>query len=373
MRRLRYFAWFRRLFFSMVLAVTNLWGLEVSAQATSSSDNSENRPEVTVDFSVLDDLKANKPTVQKAPSVTPKSGLVIPLNPNARKSVTDSPQVQPQKAPRPRAVKIPVKKPEKAKSASSKKTVARTFKPRKLPIMKPLWLTKQIAAAPLRTTEKTQLNIAPPPKINRSLAPPKKPATAAKIGESTNRPKTSQPSSEQTATELQLAAVPPLPDITKNMGKDVAKIPQLKLTQKPKQKPKQTLLSPSVTDVPDQAIVARLIPNKESPPAKNTPPPVSITFAENASNLENETLAKLDEVAHLLQTNQTQRIQLKGYAPRADKTISETRKLSLYRSMEIRKYLQSKGIDRLRMDIRALGDTDKSGAMLNRVDIVFTQ
>ena len=225
MRRLRYFAWYRRLFFSMVLAVTNLWGLEVSAQATSSSDNSENRPEVTVDFSVLDDLKANKPTVQKAPSVTPKSGLVIPLNPNARKPVTDSAPSPTTKSPRPRAVKIPVKKPEKAKSASSKKTVARTFKPRKLPIMKPLWLTKQIATAPPRTTEKTQLNIAPPPKINRSLAPPKKPATAAKIGEATNRPKTSQPSSEQTATELQLAAVPPSPISRKIWGKMLPRSP----------------------------------------------------------------------------------------------------------------------------------------------------
>ena len=102
---------------------------------------------------------------------------------------------------------------------------------------------------------------------------------------------------------------------------------------------------------------------------------LSIKFDQESQDLLPRANAKIDELAAKLKNNKDLRIQLWGYAKIADGSLSQARRLSLFRAFSVRSYLMKKGIRSTRIDIRALGNKSgggKSGnGYANRVDVIF--
>ncbi len=102
---------------------------------------------------------------------------------------------------------------------------------------------------------------------------------------------------------------------------------------------------------------------------------ISIKFDQKSQDLLPRANAKIDELAAKLKNNKDLRIQLWGYAKIADGSLSQARRLSLFRAFSVRRYLMKKGIRSTRIDIRALGNKSDSGKFsngyANRVDVIF--
>ena len=76
----------------------------------------------------------------------------------------------------------------------------------------------------------------------------------------------------------------------------------------------------------------------------------------------------LSDLIKKMKSNQTMRLQLRGYAGSAKGSPSQARRISLFRALSVRTYLMKQGIRSTRMDVRALGNKVKEGT-LDRVDV----
>ncbi|MCH2393316.1 OmpA family protein [Oceanibaculum sp.] len=126
--------------------------------------------------------------------------------------------------------------------------------------------------------------------------------------------------------------------------------------------------APQTTTRPAEQRVAALPPQSSAP---SQPAPAGITrlaFGFNQAEMDEAARTQLQAVAKRLQDNESLRVQLLAYAGGEGVSSSQARRLSLSRALAVRSQLIEQGIRSTRMDVRALGDTDKDGPA-DRVDI----
>ena len=179
------------------------------------------------------------------------------------------------------------------------------------------------------------------------------------------------------------ARVPPLPAISPPATPKVTVPPAPPIAPSSSQRaalPRAT--APSVSSgVPSSPRVAppqggkAMQPQIASLPA-NLPPAsvgpdghkVTINFAKGVTDMPPGTAPFLSDLIKKMKSNQTMRLQLRGYAGSTKGSPSQARRISLFRALSVRTYLMKQGIRSTRMDVRALGNKVKEGT-LDRVDV----
>ena len=138
-----------------------------------------------------------------------------------------------------------------------------------------------------------------------------------------------------------------------------------KRSPSPRRRPR---LRPRPRQGPPSSAFAALPPQSSAP---SQPAPAGITrlaFGFNQAEMDEAARTQLQAVAKRLQDNESLRVQLLAYAGGEGVSSSQARRLSLSRALAVRSQLIEQGIRSTRMDVRALGDTDKDGPA-DRVDI----
>lgn len=78
----------------------------------------------------------------------------------------------------------------------------------------------------------------------------------------------------------------------------------------------------------------------------------------------------LDALANRLLANPQLRVQLVSHATGAADDAMEARRVSLARAVAVRAYLLGKGVQSLRIDVRALGNHVDNGPVADQLDLV---
>ncbi|MCR9257976.1 MAG: OmpA family protein [Alphaproteobacteria bacterium] len=107
------------------------------------------------------------------------------------------------------------------------------------------------------------------------------------------------------------------------------------------------------------------------PPAGDLPTPgnpIRITFESGSIQLSGTAQKTLGDMAASLRQSPDLKIQLNGFASAPDGSTSQARRTALLRTLAVRTFLIDAGVERLRMDVRALGDRTDTEPK-DRVDI----
>jgi outer membrane protein OmpA-like peptidoglycan-associated protein len=111
-----------------------------------------------------------------------------------------------------------------------------------------------------------------------------------------------------------------------------------------------------------------------APALTPAPPPPNhvsaVRFTVGCADLPTDGRAVLDGVAAALAGNPALRLQLVGYASPGDDAIA-ARRIALKRAIEARTYLIGRGVQSVRMDVRALSASNSGAAPPDRVDVVI--
>lgn len=131
----------------------------------------------------------------------------------------------------------------------------------------------------------------------------------------------------------------------------------------------------------------RAVPKPPAPAATNSVPapapvqvasapaavsaPSTIKFAPGLTDLPPSSQPVLDTVAARLIASDALRVQLVARATGGADQAMEARRISLARAVAVRAYLIDKGVPRLRMDVRALGNRADDGPVNDQVDLLI--
>ena len=141
------------------------------------------------------------------------------------------------------------------------------------------------------------------------------------------------------------------------------------VAEQPSAAPRRRCLRPGAAARAAAVVAALLLAGPEAAGAVDSPPPVTISFAEGSPEIPDSAKSMLDEMAGRLAADQAMRVQLLAYARDKPDDASRARRLSLSRALAVRAYLIARGLAGTRMDVRALGGA-APGAPADRVDIV---
>ncbi|KZD04264.1 hypothetical protein AUP43_12230 [Oceanibaculum pacificum] len=94
----------------------------------------------------------------------------------------------------------------------------------------------------------------------------------------------------------------------------------------------------------------------------------SLPFPAGGSDLADQARGQLAPIVQRLKADDGLRVQLMAYAAGDGSSSSQARRVSLSRALAVRSYLIEQGIRSTRMDVRALGDTNRDGSA-DRVDV----
>jgi outer membrane protein OmpA-like peptidoglycan-associated protein len=100
-------------------------------------------------------------------------------------------------------------------------------------------------------------------------------------------------------------------------------------------------------------------------------PPNTIKFGPGLTDLPPSSQPVLDTVAARLIASDALRVQLVARATGGADQAMEARRISLARAVAVRAYLIDKGVPRLRMDVRALGNRADDGPVNDQVDLLI--
>jgi len=154
---------------------------------------------------------------------------------------------------------------------------------------------------------------------------------------------------------------------------------QAPTTTKAKAPPK----APSIVSTPPVPAPPKPIRTASRAPAPSAPPQpsaatsaapnsgaIQLLFDQGQSDFTDQMEGPLAPLVKDLKSNEKSRVQLLAYAASVDGNASKARRLSLSRALSVRAHLMAQGIASTRMDVRALGDRDKSGPA-DRVDVLL--
>ena len=158
-------------------------------------------------------------------------------------------------------------------------------------------------------------------------------------------PKTVAPKllSSSSDTEATAPIVPPPPAITAPPAKGI----------------------PETTKIPK---VSALSPDQPSAEGSVDGGKVTVFFAPKSTDIPPGTEPFFKKMVNQVKADKSLRLQLRGYAGSAEGSVSQARRVSLFRALSVRTYLMKRGVRSTRMDIRALGNKVEKGN-LDRVDI----
>ncbi len=324
----------------------------------------QNRPRISVDLSVLDQL-GPAPTLPQLFL----SQFGAPARVATRETRTATVHQPTRVATRRPVLRNPNLSLASADLSDSNRRVALT-KPGVIHLTPP---TSRVAAAtPAATPASVTQN--PVSHDQVALTQPTRPSVAALT-----------PPAAAPAAPAKAAATPPVPQ-------DVPTPPAL--TQAPPHDaPPTAPVQPPVAAVPQSVVrqtppapTATSTPTAVTPPAAPTaaaaPPlqmasagsagiaPASVKFAAGATELPSSAQPILDGLVAKLVANDGLRIQLIAHASGTTDQAIEARRISLARAVAVRAYLIDKGIRSLRVDVRALGNRADDGVAGDQVDLV---
>ncbi len=239
------------------------------------------------------------------------------------KPTTPAPPPLPTKAPEPAALgsqaKIVPALPKTVQTENPDALVEPAVPP------EPKGSVKTIPSPPLPSAGQSKIKIPSPPGVKM--------------------PKTEAPKvlSSASNTEAKVPIVPPPPAIT---------APPAKGIQKATENPKVSSLSP------DQPSAEGSVDGEK----------VTVFFAPKSTDIPPGTEPFFKKMVNQVKADKSLRLQLRGYAGSAEGSVSQARRVSLFRALSVRTYLMKRGIRSTRMDIRALGNKIEEGNP-DRVDI----
>ena len=245
-----------------------------------------------------------------------------------------------------------------------------------------------------RKNKSSRLTATAPPSL-----PAKAPAPAA--SESQAKVVPALPKTVQTANPDALAppAVPPVLQDPVEMipspplaGADQSRI---KIPTPPTVKVPKTVAPKSLSSSSDTEAIAPIVP---PPPAITAPPvkgisetmknqkmsalspnqasaegsvdgrKVTVFFDSKSTDIPPGTEPFFKKMVDQVKADKSLRLQLRGYAGSSEGSVSQARRVSLFRALAVRTYLMKRGVRSTRMDIRALGNKVEKGNP-DRVDI----
>ncbi|MCB2109307.1 MAG: OmpA family protein [Rhodobacteraceae bacterium] len=267
---------------------------------------------VSVDLGALDSVGQNRNSGRIV--LTPPPG-VTPVNQTGSSAIKLKPPRQAQRAPR-KVMPAPPK-PDEPKTAS-----VETQAPAPMPVSEPV----AVAAAPKPMPSEPE-----PAPVTPALAPPVPAETSSPA------PVPSPAAVRSAATEM---AGPAIPFGGTAPGEE-----------------QQTASLPS----PDQTAA-----EQEGADTR------SLSFAAGSSEVAANVQAEIQTLAGRMANDRSLRLQLLAYASDAENNTSRARRLALDRAVAVRNMLIDAGVERTRIEVRALGDQSDSGPP-DRVDAVALQ
>lgn len=301
---------------------TALSGLVASAAVAQSSSD------VTVNLDAIDPtLRAplsGRIVLRPPPGATPISsssfGKIIKLHPPSAPIAAAKPSA-------PSAPKTTV-----AAQAPSKPAPAKTMEPPASDIPAAPAPKPPAQPAPTKTAEAT------PPPVNKPAAPAK------------------------------AALPPPAPAVTSPPPPpaETSTAPSVSV-----RKAQQDPAGPVAAPLPDKQQTAALPPAARTPAQESEEAAASLTipFATGIADIDVSGQGIVKDLAGRMNADKSLRVQLMAYASDPDKNTSKARRLALDRAISIRNLLIDAGVERTRIEVRALGDQGEGGS-LDRVDAV---
>ena len=243
-------------------------------------------------------------------------------NESSRTAVSAPPPL-PTKAPEPAALgsqaKIVPALPKTVQTENPDALVAPAVPP------EPQSSVKTIPSPPLPSAGQSKIKIPSPPgvKMPKTEAPKVLPSTSN--------------------TEAKVPIVPPPPAITAPPAKGI----------------------PKATEIPK---VSSLSPDQPSAEGSVDGGKVTVFFAPKSTDIPPGTEPFFKKMVNQVKADKSLRLQLRGYAGSAEGSVSQARRVSLFRALSVRTYLMKRGVRSTRMDIRALGNKVEKGNP-DRVDV----
>lgn len=209
------------------------------------------------------------------------------------------------------------------------------------------------------------------PSVAKPTAPTTRPATRPARPTLATRAPTVAPKPPKVAT----ATPKPLARTPKPAPRTVAAAPATKAKAPPK--PPSIVSTPPVPAPPKPVQTAARAPAPAAAPKPSAATTaladsgtIQLLFDAGQSDFTDRMAAPLASLVKDLKNNEKSRVQLLAYAASVDGNASKARRLSLSRALSVRAHLMAQGIASTRMDVRALGDRDKSGPA-DRVDVLL--
>ena len=339
----------------MLAALLSLGTAPSQAQVSPAID--AGNPNVSIDFSVLEDGGIGRPV----------PGAALPSAGGHRLLMPGAAAPKSKLYFRPKSSNVRLSKP---KAQAKRKTVAAPMT-KAAPKAAPKPMASSKPAPPPPAMKKPSVSAAPPPPAPKPTAKPKAVAKAAPP---------LPPAAKYTAP-------PPAPAPMAKKPKPAPVKATPKAAPKPAPEPVKTVSTPVPPPPPPAAKksgrqkVVTAIPPKPAPapePQKSSLPPageklaigqqIRLVFEESESKLPGSKKNDLKTLAGKLKDQSNLRLQLMAYAGGEKLSASRARRLSLSRALSVRSFLIESGVRSTRIDVRALGNktTEKP---VNRVDL----
>jgi outer membrane protein OmpA-like peptidoglycan-associated protein len=214
---------------------------------------------------------------------------------------------------------------------------------------------------------------APQPATRARAAAPAKPApqtapapvAAAPAATAAPIPEAPAPSPPPTAAP----AAPPVASATSALPRPSAAAAQSATSEPsgPQNTPLARGMSPARD--PEPAQTASLPPATQDLSRDETAETISLTFNAGSAQVGGAAAGQVNELAQRMADDRSLRVQLLAYASDPDKNTSKARRMALDRAVAVRNMLIDAGVERTRIEVRALGDQGDAGPA-DRVDAI---
>lgn len=314
----------------------------------------ENRPNVEVNWSVLDKL-GPEPTlpsiVTRKPAPPPRSTAPVKkgveYKPFGQSTAPVVAEAKPPKAPKSAPVaKVAVEKAKAPEPIKAPAPVLEAKAPVEVTVPGVPAAEKVVASAqppkPPKVEIATEVPLPPKPVVD---AKGKTPASAVQF---VKAPEPVTPPAPPPAPVVVAPPAPPLPA-------------PLVVAPPPIPMPVVQPVAPA-----PQLAAAAPVPSASIRKGDNA----SVVFAAESSHLPDVSRAELDRIAQKMERDESLNLQLLAYAAGDEANASKARRMSLSRALEVRKYLMEMGVRSTRIEVRALGNKIE-GSPADRVDVVL--
>lgn len=348
---------------SLGVLIASAWLMPAAAQQNVFVDP-RTQGDVIVDLSVLDELgpppaSAGQNTSQ---NLVEQNQEPIVLHPPGQKPA----QKTASKASNP-ATKAPVANATSESSSAKTENTAKTATLASAPVSEskaPARIPPP-APKPAPTTPPTEATAAAP-SSEPSAPVPVKPTIVSAIAPAKSKPEPSANAEPATEAPAAMPVPPPPPAAMPAPPSPPAATPALP----PPPAPPPPALSASPNVAPQLASKPAAVQSAAAQPSGSET--ATVSFSKASTELSDKARSALDQVTGTLKKNSNMRIQLVAYASGDDAQSSQARRTSLIRGLAVRGYLIEHGISSSRIDVRALGNKDKSDTA-DRVDLVLSK